>query len=82
MLEKWEEDPLCPNPYVSNEQGALLIGVSLPWLTVLPLAIKISEARLQLAQEEVAEAEHSQHTLHNISVSIFVQMGLEIEDQQ
>lgn len=44
MLEKWEEDPLCPNPYISNEQGALLIGVSLPWLMVLPLVIKISEA--------------------------------------
>ena len=49
---------------------------------VLPLAIKISEARLWLAQEEVAEAERGQHTLHNISASVFVQMGLEIEDQQ
>ena len=82
MLEKWEEDPLCPNPYVLSEQGALLVGVSLPWLTVLPLAIKISEARLRLAQEEVAKAERGQHTPHNISASVFVQMGLEIEDQQ
>jgi hypothetical protein len=50
-------------------------------MLILPVW-KISEAQLRLTQEEVAEAEHGHHALHQVSVSIFVQMGLELEDQQ
>ena len=45
-------------------------------------ASKLSEARLRLTQEEAAEAERGQHTLHKVSASVFVRMGLELEDQQ
>jgi len=50
-------------------------------MVILP-ASKISEVRLRLAQEEVAEAERGQHAPHKASVSVFIRMGLELEDQQ
>ena len=48
---------------------------------ILP-ALKLSEVRLQLTQEEVAQAEHGNHTPHKVSASVFIRMGLELEDQQ
>jgi hypothetical protein len=45
-------------------------------------ASKLAEVRLWLTQEEVAEAERGKHTPHKISTSVFVRMGLELEDQQ
>ena len=56
-----------------------LVAVCL--MVVLP-ASKLSEVRLRLAQEELADAERGQHTPHKISGSVFVRMGLELEDQQ
>jgi hypothetical protein len=50
-------------------------------LTVL-LASKVSAARLQLTQEEAAAAESGKETLDKVSASVFVRMGLELEDQQ
>ena len=43
---------------------------------------KFVSARLQLAQEELAEAERGQHTRHKVPASVFIRMGLELEDQQ
>ena len=48
---------------------------------ILP-ASKLSEVRLRLAEEEITEAERGQHMPHKISASVFVQMGLELEEQQ
>jgi len=48
---------------------------------VLP-ASKLSEVRLQLTQDEVAEVERGHHAPHMVSASVFVRMGLELEDQQ
>jgi len=45
-------------------------------------ASKLSEARLRLTQEEAAEAERGKHTPHKVSASVFIRMGLELEDQQ
>ena len=45
-------------------------------------ASRISEVRLRLTEEEVAEAERGQYALHKISASVFIRMGLELEDQQ
>lgn len=49
---------------------------------VLSLALKLSETRLRLTQEEVTEVERGQHAPHRVSASVFVRMGLELEDQQ
>ena len=48
---------------------------------ILP-ALKLSEVRLQLAQEEISQAERGQHAPHKVSASVFIRMGLELEDQQ
>ena len=64
-----------------------------PWWVVLPCfkhhnsrlflsASKVSEIRLRLAQEEAAEAEKGQRLPHQVSPSIFIRNGLDIEDQQ
>ena len=45
-------------------------------------ALKLSEVRLRLTQEEVADMERGQHAPHKVSVSAFIRMGLELEDQQ
>ena len=43
---------------------------------------KVSEVRLQLTKEEAAEAEKGITAPHRVSASVFVRMGLELEDQQ
>ena len=45
-------------------------------------ALKVSEIRLRLAEEEAKEAESGQQAPHQISASVFIHMGLELEDQQ
>jgi len=42
----------------------------------------VSEARLRLTEEEAAEAERGIAAPHKVSASVFVRMGLELEDQQ
>ena len=54
----------------------------MPHLTTLLSASKLSEARLWLTQEEVTEAEQGQHALHEVTTSVFIRMGLELQDQQ
>ena len=63
--------------------GVRLFGVIfLQCLTDVFPASKLSEVRLRMTHEEVAEAERGQHTPHKISMSVFIRMGLELEDQQ
>lgn len=51
-------------------------------LLVFLLASKVSEAQLRLTQEEAAEVERGKETPHKVSASVFICMGLELEDQQ
>ena len=46
------------------------------------LASRVSEARLRLTQEEATEAAKGKESPHKVSASVFVRMGLELEDQQ
>ena len=83
MVRDWEADPSCPNLYVSNDRGMAFLTLSQSLkLTHVRSALKISEIRLRLAQEEAEEAENGQRTPHQISASVFVRMGIELEDQQ
>lgn len=50
-------------------------------LTTL-LASKLSEVRLRLTQEEVSTAERGRNAPHKVTASVFIRMGLELEDQQ
>jgi len=83
MVREWEVDPSRPNPYVSNDRSmAFFTSSQSSELTHIWSALKISEIRLRLAQEEAEEAENGQRAPHQISVSVFVRMGIELEDQQ
>ena len=82
MLEEWHENPTSPNPHVSNEQGTFFRSYFVATAYRFPPVSKLSEARLRLTQEEVAEAERGQHMPHEVSASVFIRMGLELEDQQ
>jgi hypothetical protein len=42
----------------------------------------MADVRLELAKEEVEEAEGGRIQLHETSPNIFLQIGLELEDQQ
>ena len=46
------------------------------------LGSKVSEARLRLTEEEAVDAEKGIAAPHKVSASVFVRMGLELEDQQ
>lgn len=45
-------------------------------------ASKLSKAWLRLTQEEAKEAERGKGAPHKVSASVFMRMGLELEDQQ
>lgn len=45
-------------------------------------ALKLSEVRLRLAEGEANEVERGRHAPHKVSASVFIRMGLELEDQQ
>lgn len=82
MVKDWQENTSRPNPYVLNERGMFFDSAQSLCLTIISPASKLSEAQLRLTQEEVAEAERGQHVLHKVTTSVFIQMGLELEDQQ
>ena len=82
MVEEWEADPSKPNPYVLTEKGGFSGWNQHTYLTVHFIGSKVSEARLRLTEEEAAEAERGTTAPHKVSASVFVRMGLELEDQQ
>lgn len=83
MVNEWEANPSRPNPYISTEHGKRFLTLHNECgLIVLSPASKVSAARLRLTQEETAETERGKDALNKISASVFVCMGLELEDQQ
>ena len=84
MVKNWQKDPSRPNPYASGEHGKLF-GVFLNLyltMTAFLIALKLTEARLRLTQGDITGAERGRHAPHRISASVFIRMGLELEDQQ
>ena len=45
-------------------------------------AVSLAEARRTLAAEEAAEAENGAVSQHEVSASMFLVLGFELEDQQ
>lgn len=45
-------------------------------------SVSIAETRLILAKEEAEDARKGLHAPHKITASIFIKMGLDIEEQQ
>lgn len=82
MVKEWEADPSKPNPYFLTEKGGFSGQNERTYLMVYFIGSKVSEARLRLTEEEAAEAEKGITAPHKVSASVFVRMGLELEDQQ
>ena len=82
MVKEWQANSLLPNPYGQTSEVRFFVVIYPQHLIVVFPASKVSEVRLRLTQEEVTEAERGQHTPHKISASVFVRMGLDLEDQQ
>ena len=81
IVKEWQDNRSCPNPYVSDERCMFLYVFHGYILLSLP-ASKLSQARLQLAEEESTNMARGQHAPHQVSAAVFIRMGLELEDQQ
>jgi hypothetical protein len=42
----------------------------------------MADVRLELAREEAADADHGNESAHEITASLFLARGLELEEQQ
>ena len=83
MVKEWETNPSRPNPYISKEHGRFFLNSSWPCGSMFMFsASKVSAARLRLTEEETMDIQWGKEALNNISASVFVRMGLELEDQQ
>ena len=82
MVQEWEANSSHPNPYVSNDHGKFFRLTLIIMTHIILLALKVSEIRLQLAEKEAVEVERGQRAPHQVSASVFIRMGLELEDQQ
>ncbi|KAI0064330.1 hypothetical protein BV25DRAFT_1790798, partial [Artomyces pyxidatus] len=68
MVRDWDVDSRCPNPYHEP--------------TTETQADASADVRLELAQEEAEEAARGAMSLHEMSASVFLGVGLELEEQQ
>jgi hypothetical protein len=82
MVKEWREKPSRRNPYVSKEHSMFSKVFRGYIFNIISPASKISEARLQLTQGEATKAERGHQAPHKVPASVFVRMGLELEDQQ
>ena len=86
MVEEWNSDPNKPDPYeepmtgmVTLLQGDLAVDANeCQILTGLTMAA----VKLELAQQEAVEASHGQLPMHEVMPAVFLQVGLELEEQQ
>jgi hypothetical protein len=51
------------------------------WRTCLT-GTTMADVRLELAREEAADADHGNKSAHEITASLFLMRGLELEEQQ
>ena len=82
MVKKWETNPSYPNPYISKEHGKCFLTSYDKCLNSFSPASKVSAVRLRLAQEETEGTERGGDAINKVSASVFMRMGLELEDQQ
>jgi hypothetical protein len=80
MIRSWESNKSNPNPYTHTEKGSSIFSVALP-LAHASLASNFAEVRRKLAEAD-EEALRRGTASHEVPASIFVRIGLEIEEQQ
>ena len=86
IVKEWHMDPsrprTKPNPYEEPRSGKKYILVYCLWLINHSLATTVQDIRLELVQEEADEVNHGVLPPHKISMSSFLTLGLELEEQQ
>jgi hypothetical protein len=81
MIQDWERDKSNPNPYTHSEKGFFsLLYCSLP-RTQGYLATNLAEVRRSLAEADEAAVRQGRVS-QQVPGSIFIRLGLEIEEQQ
>lgn len=81
MIRNWELDKSSPNPYTHKEKGFVRIShCALLYTHIFP-ASNFAEVRRKLAKAD-EEALRQGTTSHQVPASIFIRIGLEIEEQQ
>ena len=81
MIRNWESDKSSPNPYTHKEKGILCIQYHTLMIAYISLASNFAEVRRKLAEAD-EEALRQGATSHQVPASIFIRIGLEIEEQQ
>jgi hypothetical protein len=84
LVREWEQDNTKVNPY-AEPVNSMYFGfhqLRTPFDSRLPLATTERDIRLQMVKEEEAEASRGILPPHDISPSLFLHAGLELEQQQ
>ena len=83
-VRAWEEDPSKEDPFEDPRESEHLTRLpsTTDTLTIMQLATTASAVQRQLAEEEAAELANGILPPHETNQSVFLQVGLELEEQQ
>jgi hypothetical protein len=83
MVEEFEKDPEKKNPYEMKVRGMWrALSAAAGRLMDECAGLTEMEVRLQFATEEAEEAKKGVPALHEVTLSSFITVGLELEDEQ
>ena len=82
MIAAWEQDQDQPNPFAEPDVGESVFPVLFKLALIITLALTMAQLRLELAEEELAEISAGSSPLHGVSLNVFLQLGLDLEEQQ
>jgi hypothetical protein len=82
MVAEWDADKSKKNPYEEPLVGELHICCYGYHLSIIYVGTTMAEVRLELANEEDADAARGNESLHDISAGKWLSIGLDIEEQQ
>ena len=83
MVEKWERDPSAENPIKESTSGKLLHSISAAQCSFAnTVGSRMTQLCLEVATEEMERINCGEATTHDVSLFNFLQLGLDLEEQQ
>ena len=82
LVTEWDKDKTKKNPYEEPVAGKSYILIFFIYTAYDCSGTTMNDVRLELANEESADAARGLQTLHNVSAGKWLTMGLDLEDQQ
>ena len=83
IVRTWEEDPTSKNPFFEASVGELsTFDVKVTIINCGPGGANTARVRLDIANEEMSSMQHDQAPTHDVSPYAFLQIGLDLEEQQ